>query len=113
MSIELVVTASSPTVTTDPSTSQYGAELDRALKDFEKLMEQDDYKPTSFESPEAVSEELLKTVQRFDDFRGGNKRLKTWLEYYVDIIFTISATLWEPTQAVSLTRDSLPRVTVL
>ena len=111
MSIELAVTASSPTVTTDPSTSQYNDTFGRALNDFEKLMGQD-YKPTNFESAKAALEELGKTVHLYDvdGFRAGNQINQsptTWLESYVDLLFTVSAKLWETTQAVSLTHDSL------
>jgi hypothetical protein len=66
-----------------------------------------DHKPPNFESAKAVSEELDKTVQLFDSFRAGNQSLKTWLESHVDLLFTVSATLWETTQAVSLTHDLL------
>ena len=104
--MELVVTASSPTVTTDPSVSQYNDTFRSALNDFEKLMGQD-HKPTNFESAEAVLEELGKTVQLFNSYHAGNQRLKTWLESYVDLLFTVSATLWETTRAVSLTHESL------
>jgi hypothetical protein len=109
MPLELVEAASNPTVTTDPSTTQYDDTFGRALNDFKKLMGQD-HKLTNFKSPEAVSTVLSKTVQLFDDadFRAGNQSLKTWLESYVDLLFTVSATLWETTQTVSLTRDSLP-----
>jgi hypothetical protein len=108
MSVELVVTASSPAVMTDPSTSQYNETFGPAVDGFEKLMGQD-YKPASFESANAVLVELSKTVQRFDDFRDGNQSLHTWLESYADLLFAVSATLWETTQDVSLTlaHDSL------
>jgi hypothetical protein len=108
MSLGLVVTTLSTTATTDPSTAQYDDTFRRALNDFDKLMGQD-HKLTDFESPEAVVEVLSKTVQLFDvdGFRAGNQSLKTWLESYVDLLFTVSATLWESTQAVSLTHDSL------
>lgn len=102
MSIELVVTASNPTVTTDPLTSMYNDTFGPALDDFEKLMGQD-YEPTNFESPEAVLEELGQTVYRF---RAGHQTLNTWLESYVELLFTVSATLWEATQVVSLTHHS-------
>jgi hypothetical protein len=109
MSIELVVTAPSPTVATDPSTSEYNATFGRASNDFEKLMAQDDHKPTDFESAKAVLEVLGETVKLFDadGFRAGNQSLTTWLKSYVDLLFTVSATLWESTQAVSLTHYSL------
>jgi hypothetical protein len=103
---ELVVTALSTTATTDPSTSQYDDTFGRASTDFEKLMGQDQG-PTDFKSAEAVLEELDKTVQLFEGFRAGNERLKTWLESYVDLLFTVSETVWESTQTVSLTHDSL------
>jgi hypothetical protein len=108
MSIELVVTASSPTVMTDPSTSQYDETFGPAVNDFEKLMGLD-YKPASFESAKAVLVELSKTVQLFDAFREGDQSLHTWLESYADLLFTVSPTLWETTQHVSLTlaHDSL------
>jgi hypothetical protein len=121
MSIEQVPAASRPTVTTDLSTSQYDETFGPTVNDFESLMGQD-YKPTNFESAEAVLKALGetvklfedkmqrfddKTVQRPDDVRAGIRRLETWLESYVDILFTVSATLWETTQAVSLTHDSL------
>jgi hypothetical protein len=105
MSIELVETASSPTVTTDPTISQYSDIFDHALYDFQKLMGQD-HKPTNFKSIEAVLKELSETVQHFSDFYTGNQSLMTWLESYVDLLFTVSATVWETTQVVSLTRDS-------
>src|SRR6266567_1755157 len=108
MSIELVVTASGPTVTTDPSTSQFNDTFGRALNDFEKLMGPD-YEPTNFESAKADLVELRKILHFFDvdGFQAGNQSLTTWLESYVDLLFTVSATLWETTQAVSLTHDSL------
>src|ERR1700733_6991934 len=98
MSMELVVAASSSTVTTDvtdPSTSQYDDIFGRALNDFEKLMGQN-YKPTNFESAKAVLELLDIWVPHFDEFMDGNQRLKlkTWLELYVDLLFTVSAMLW-------------------
>ena len=97
------MTTSSPIATTDPSSSQYDDTFGRASSEFEKLMGQD-HKLTDFESPAAVMEVLDKTLQNFDDSEG----LRTWLESYVDLLFTISATLWENTQAVSLTHgDSL------
>jgi hypothetical protein len=105
MSIELVVTTSSPTVTTDPSTYQYNDTFGHASDVFEKLMGQD-YQLTNFKSAKAVLEELGKTVQHFSGFLSGNQRLKTWLESYVDLLFTVSATLWETTEEVSLTHDS-------
>ncbi|KAF8493471.1 hypothetical protein F5888DRAFT_1806235 [Russula emetica] len=94
MEMEMVLTASSPTVTTDPSTSQYNDTFGRALKVFEKPMGQD-HKPTDFESAKAVLEVLGETVQLFDvnGFRASNQSLKMWLESYVDILFTVSATL--------------------
>lgn len=101
MSVELVVTTSSPT---DPSTAQYDETFGQVLKDYEKLMGQD-HKPTNFESDKAVLEVLGKTVHRFEDYIDGNQRLKTWLESYVDLLFTVSATLWENTEVVSLTHD--------
>ena len=90
----------------DPSTTQYNETFGPASNDFEKLMGQDQ-KSTNFESPKAVLEVLDETVQQFDDFRAGNQKLKTWLESYVDLLFTVSAKLWENTQAVSLAHDSL------
>lgn len=95
MSVELVVT--------DPSTAQYDKTFGRALEDFEKLMGQD-RKPTDFQSAKAVLEVLSRTVQRFrvDDFRASNQRLTTWLESYVNLLFTVSETLWETTQDVSV-----------
>jgi len=100
-------------VTTDPTTSQYDDTFGRALTDFEKLtgLLGQDYKPANFDSAKAVLEVLDKTVQQFDDFRPDNQGLRTWLESYVDLLFTVSATLWEATQTVSLTHDSL-RVTI-
>lgn len=103
MSVELVVTTSSPT---DPSTAQYDETFGQVLKDYEKLMGQD-HKPTNFESDKAVLEVLGKTVHRFEDYIDGNQRLKTWLESYVDLLFTVSATLWENTEVVSLTHERL------
>jgi hypothetical protein len=106
---ELVVTALSTTAvtaTTDPTVSQYDDTFGVAFKDFEKLMGQD-YKPTNFKSSEAVLEELDKTVRLFDGFRAGNEGLKTWLESYVDLLFMVSESVWEATQAVSLTHDPL------
>jgi hypothetical protein len=101
--MKFVVTGSSQTMTTDPSISQYNDTFGRALNDFENLMGQD-HKPTNFLSAKAVSEKLGKMVQLFDDFHAGDQGLKTWLDSYVDLLFTVSATLWETTQAVSLTR---------
>jgi hypothetical protein len=97
-------------MTIDPSTSQYVDIFGRALNDFEKLMGQD-YKPTNFESAKAISEVLGETVNQFDvdGFRADNQSLTTWLESYVDLLFTVSAKLWETTQAVSVTHDSLLR----
>ena len=114
MDIELVATTSNPTVpvATDPSTSQYDETFSRASNDFEKLMGQD-LKPTKLESVEAILEVLGETVQQFDDFRAGNHGLQTWLESYVNLLFTVSAKLWEATQTVSLTHDSLLLVTVI
>jgi hypothetical protein len=111
-SIELVVTTSSPTVTqavsTDPSTSQYNETFGRALNGFENLMGQD-HKPTKFESPDAVLEVLDGTVEQFNAFRAGNHGLKTWLESYVDLLFTVSEKIWESetTQTVSFTHGPL------
>ena len=94
---------------TDPTTSQYKDTFGGVLTDFENLMGQD-YKPTTdYGSAEAVKkaiEEVLdKTKQKYD----GSDGLKTWLESYVDLLFTVSATLWETTQSVSFAHDySLP-----
>jgi len=52
-----------------------------------------DHKLTNSESAKAVLEELSKTVQHFYGFRAGNQMLKTWLESYVVILVTVSATL--------------------
>ena len=106
MSTELAVMASSPTVTTDPSVSQYNETFGPASDVFEKLMGQY-HKSTHFESPKAVLEVLDKTMQQFDDFGVGSQRLNMWLEFYVDLLFTVSAKLWENTQAVSITHNSL------
>ena len=94
------------TATTDPTVSQYDDTFGLAFKDFEKLMGQD-YKPTNFKSSKAVLEELDKTVLLFDSVRAGNDGLKTWLETYVDLLFMVSESVWEATQAVSLTHDPL------
>lgn len=102
MDSELVITTSSPPVTADPSTSQYDETFGPASNDFEELMGQD-YKSTNFESPESVLEVLDETVQQFNKFRAGNEGLKTWLESYVNLLFTVSAKIWENTQTVSLT----------
>ena len=65
-----------------------------------------DYEPTNFESAEAVLEVLKKTVHQFNDFRTGDQKQNMWLEFYVDLLFTVSATLWETTQAVSVAYKS-------
>ena len=106
--MDLVGTASGPTATTDPSISQYNDIFGHALNAFEKLIRQ--YykgrdKPTDFESAEAALIVLDETVRRFGNFRADNQKLLTWLESYVDLLFTVSATLWETTQTVSLTHD--------
>ena len=105
--MELRVTASRSTVPTDPSAAQYNDVLGCAVYDFETLMGQDHKLPTNFQSAYAVLAVLDKTVHRFHDYRAGNQRLKMWLESYVDLLFTVSAKLWEATQAVSPTHDSL------
>ena len=89
--MEFVETASR----TDPSPSQYNDIFGRASNYFEKLMRQDQFyhKPSEFESAEAVLDVLYETVHRFDDFIVGDQRLKTWLEFYVDMLFKVSATL--------------------
>jgi hypothetical protein len=109
MDIELVETTSNQIVpvTTNTFTSHFHKTFGSALNDFEKLMGQD-HKHIKFESPEAVMEVLDETVQQFNDFRDGNHGLKTWLESYADLLFTVSE-LWksETIQAVSLNHDSL------
>jgi hypothetical protein len=94
-------------VTTDSFTSHFQKTFGHAVRDFEKLMGQD-HKPTKFESPKAVMEVLHETVEKFNDFRDGDHGLKTWLESYAHLLFTVSQ-LWksENIQAVSPTHDSL------
>ena len=90
---------------TDPTTFQYKDTFGGVLTDFEKLIGQD-YKPTTdYDSAEAVKEVLDETVQKLDV----SERLKTLLGPYVDILFMVSATLWEDTQSVSLAHGSLPQ----
>lgn len=115
MSIELVATASSPTATTDPSISQYDDTFGRALNDFERLMGQDYYRPTNLESAKAVLEVLDNIVKPFDfdGLSAGDQSLTTWLESFVDLLFTVSATLWETTQTVSLTHECYCTLTSL
>jgi hypothetical protein len=109
MDIELVETTPNQivAVTTDTFTSHFNKTFGRALNDFEKLMGQD-HRHTKFESPEAVMEVLDETVKKFNGFRAGNHGLKTWLESYADLLFTVSE-LWksEIIHAVSTTHDSL------
>ena len=109
MNIELVETTPNRIVpvTTDSFTSHFHKTFGRALHDFEKLMGQD-HKHIKFESPEAVMEVLHETVKQFDDFRDGDHGLKTWLESYADLLFTVSE-FWksEVIHAVSPAHDSL------
>ena len=110
MDIELVETTPNrivPVTTATDSTSHFHETFGRALHDFEKLMGHG-HKHIKFESPEAVMEVLHETLKQFNDFRDGDHALKTWLESYADLLFTVSE-LWkrENIQAVSPTHDSL------
>jgi hypothetical protein len=98
MSTELVVVTTS---STDPSTPQYDETFGPASDEFEKLMGPD-HKPTNFEYAKAPWEVLEERV-KFDDFRSGNEGPKMWLESYVELLFKVSAKLWENTKDVSLT----------
>jgi hypothetical protein len=109
MDIELVETTPNRIVpvTTNSFTSHFHKTFGRALHDFEKLMGQD-HKHIMFESSEAVMKVLHETVKQFNDFRDGDHGLKTWLESYAHLLFTVSEH-WESEiiHAVSPTHDSL------
>ena len=109
MDIDLVETTPNPivAVTKDTFTSHFHKTFGGALHDFEKLMGQD-YKHIKFESSEAFMKVLHETLKQFNDYRAGDHGLKTWLESYADLLFTVSE-LWksEIIHAVSPTHDSL------
>ena len=94
--------------TSSTSGSDYDKTFGRALNDYKKLTGQDlnthpfALNSSDFTSSDAVLKVLQEKVEAFDDVRNDNEMLMTWLEYYVSLLFTVSAALWESTEIVSL-----------
>jgi hypothetical protein len=99
---------SGPTTNPSSSAADYDKTFGRALNDYKKLTGQDlnthpfALNPNNFKSTDAVLKVLQAKVEAFDDVRDGNEMLMTWLGSYVSLLFTISSTLWESPETVSL-----------
>jgi hypothetical protein len=99
--------------------SEYDKTFGRALNDYKKLTGQDlnthpfALNPNNFKSSDAVLKVLQEKVKALDGVRDDNEMLMTWLEYYVTLLFTVSATLWESTEIVSFKRSYSSCITVL
>ena len=106
-----------PTTNRSSSASDYDDTVGRALNGYKKLTGQDlnthsfALNPDNFRSSDAILKVLEERVKALYEVRDDNEMLMTWLEYYVSLLFTVSATLWESTEIVSFKglTHSLPR----
>jgi hypothetical protein len=109
---------STSNATTDNSTPDYTKIFDPATDSYRTLIGikgQDLLGDTpfaskldNFKSTGAVWNVLRSQMGSFDEFRQGNERLMTWLEYIVDLLFMLSKKLEGSPQAVSVENFILP-----